>query len=122
MLDTLQKDKKHGQSIALKLSANNDHKVHPDSPQHHFKKVICSLLASSSDEDYNAIYEFATTLGANNQLDVKTLLVKYKDIILLFQDLYRFDIFKQANFVPKKLLDCKKTIWGVSQLYTTSQY
>lgn len=64
--------------------------------------------------------EFATKLGANNQLDVKMLLVKYKDIILLFQDLYKFDMFKEANFVPKRLIDCKKTIWGVSQLYLYS--
>jgi hypothetical protein len=116
LLDRLQEDKKHGQSITLKLSTNNDHKAHPDTPEHHFKKVISSLLASSDTEDYNLTYEFATTLGANNQLDVKTLLVKYKDIILLFQDLYKFQLFKEASFEPKKLIDCKKTIWGVSQM------
>jgi hypothetical protein len=108
-------DKKHGQSIILKLSTNNDHKSHPDTPQHHLKKVITSLLATSDDGDYKTTYEFATTLGANNQLDVKTMLLKYSDLIELLTDLYQFETFKQEDFHPKQLLECKKTIWGVRQ-------
>jgi hypothetical protein len=97
----------------FKLTTNNDHKDHPDSPQHHFKRVIASLMSTSDEEDYKATMEFAITLGANKQSDVKTLL-KYKDVIDLFTQLYQFNVFKQHDFKPKQLLKCKKTIWGVS--------
>jgi hypothetical protein len=112
--ESLHQDKECSQAILLKLSTNNDHKAHPDTPQHHFKRVIKSLMNASDRKDYETTYQFACSLGANNQLDVKTLLLKYQDIIELFLCLYQYDIFTAAAFEPRQLLECKKVVYGVS--------
>jgi hypothetical protein len=114
--DTLNSDQEHGQAIKLKLSTNNDLKSHPDTPQHHFKKVINSLIDSKGSQDYRTTYAFATTLAAGNQLDVKTLLQKYKDIVEFFCDIYQFRIFRAKSYHPKQLVASKKTVWGVSAI------
>ena len=114
--DTLDCDQEHGQAIMLKLSTNNDIKSHPDTPQHHFKRVINSLIGSKGNQDYRTTYAFATTLAANNQVDVKILLLKYKDLVDFFCDIYQFDMFREQAYHPKQLVAIKKTVWGVSNI------
>jgi hypothetical protein len=99
----------------LKLTTNNEHKGQPDTPQHHFKKVLRSLyLARSFQSDYDATWTYAIGLTANNELDVRTLMVKYPETMPRFEWLYAITPFQEFGFNPKALVEAHKIIWGVS--------
>lgn len=106
-------DKQNKQTILLKLSSNNDYKAHADTPEHHLKRVMYSLVSAKDDEDYKSAWRFGSSLGANNEMDVKTLLVKYKDVIETLIPLFQYKQFLHYGFSPKELVECKRVIWGV---------
>ena len=97
----------------LKLSSNNKLNSLPDSPEHHLRRVLCSLHKTQKTSDYNATYQYAVGLTANNENDVKSLLLKHIDIIKSFQWLYQIPSFHNVDFSPKDLVQAKRTIWGV---------
>ncbi|KIL55182.1 hypothetical protein M378DRAFT_18178 [Amanita muscaria Koide BX008] len=110
--NTLKEDEDHRHSILLKLSTNNEHKGQPDTPEHHFKRVVCSL-SMAEGSDYQATWTYAKSLTANNEMDVRTLLVKYPDCISLFEWLFKIPTFTAHGFQPKLLVEAHKTIWGM---------
>jgi len=85
-----------------------------DTPEHHFRRIMCSLYSAKSMNDYDATWTYAISLTANNELDVRTLLLKYPDLIDQFKWLYAIPSFREHGFHPKALVEAQKTIWGVS--------
>lgn len=97
----------------MKLSSNNKLHSLPDTPQHHLRRVLCSLNTAKKGSDYEATFTYASGLTANNETDVKSLLLKHSDLIKAFEWLYQIPSFRDYGFHPKRLVQAKKTIWGV---------
>ena len=102
------------QSIILKLSTNNEHKGQPDTPEHHFKRVLTSLYLSNGTPDYVNTWNYATSLTANNEMDVRNLMLKYPPAMNKLEWLYGVPAFRDYGFHPRTFLEAQKTIWGVS--------
>jgi hypothetical protein len=114
LLDSLLTDDENGQATLLKLSTNNNLKAQPDTPQHHFLRIISSFIACKSNpKDYEATYEFALSL---DNPDVKTILLKYQDLVDIYCQLYALEPFIARPIAPKTLVESKKVTWGVSIL------
>ncbi|KIL56725.1 hypothetical protein M378DRAFT_16822 [Amanita muscaria Koide BX008] len=110
-IETLDADKDNRQSIILKLSTNNSLHAKPDTPQHHFKRVMC-CLSEAEGVDYEATFSYATTLDAHHGMDVKTLLTKHINTCLFFFSIFKFHAFRDRDFHPKDWVGANKTIYG----------
>lgn len=65
--------------------------------------------------------KFAQTLTANHQCDVKTLLLKAPHVIQAFQDLYKFNAFKDELYHPSRILGFQQVTWGVIVFFLQSK-
>ena len=74
-----------GECKVLKLSSNNRLNSLPDTPEHHLRRVLCSLHRAKKILDYEVTFTYASGLTANNETDVKSLLLKHGDIIKSFE-------------------------------------
>lgn len=115
-IDTLLQDTLRAPTLILSFTTNNEYKENPDSPEVNLVKVVGALNMCQTEEATQETKRFAQTLTANNQCDVKSLLLKAPHVIKVFQQLYQFQTFKDELYHPSKLVGFQQTIWGVSIL------